>query len=155
MKGRAESSTACSWEGRSLTCKGWREGPLLAQSGRWPKCRRRLSANKQTHAPPCGPALRPGGRRPALFSPPSSFRKLGRGGVLRGAVFLKVLRDSPTFAAIRSECVPPRVPGRAWALSQRARARRMRQFGRDGRALRRFVALSGPYITHHNHTHTA
>src|SRR5258708_22587680 len=97
-------------------------------------------------APPCGLALRPGVGPPALFSPPSSFRKLGRGGVL------KVLRDRPTFAATRSDCVPPRVPGRAWVLSQRARARRMRQFGRDGRALRRFVALSGPYITRHNHT---
>jgi hypothetical protein len=75
-----------------------------------------------------------------------------KGRVLRGAVFLKVLRDRPTFAATRSDCVPPRVPGQAWVLSQRARARRMRQFGRDGRALRRFVPLSGPYITRHNHT---
>ena len=75
-----------------------------------------------------------------------------KGRVLRGAVFLKVLRDRPTFAATRSDCVPPRVPGRAWVLSQRARAGRMRQFGRDGRALRRFVPLSGPYITRHNHT---
>jgi hypothetical protein len=75
-----------------------------------------------------------------------------QGRVLRGAVFLKVLCDRPTFAATRSDCVPPRVPGRAWVLGQRARARRMCQFGRDGRTLRRFVALSGPYITRRNHT---
>jgi hypothetical protein len=67
-------------------------------------------------------------------------------------MFLKVLRDRPTFAATRSDCVPPRAPTRDCVLSQRARARRMRQFGRDGRALRRFVALGRPYITRHNHT---
>src|SRR5258707_2367430 len=101
-------------------------------------------------APPCGL-----GYVLAWGGPPFSRRHHHSGnleGAGYGAVFLKVLRDRPTFAATQSECVPPRVPGRAWVLSQRARARRMRQFGRDGRALRRFVALSGSYIARRNHT---
>src|ERR1700674_2974270 len=68
------------------------------------------------------------------------------------AVFQKVLYDRPTFGATRSDCVPPHVPGRAWVLRERARAWRMRRLGRDGHALRRFVALSIPHIACHNHT---
>jgi hypothetical protein len=64
------------------------------------------------------------------------------GPALRWAVFLKVPCDRPTFAAPRGYCIPPRGPGRACVRNQRTRARGMRRLGRDGRVLRRFVALS-------------
>ena len=64
------------------------------------------------------------------------------GRALRRAVFLKVPCDRPTFAATRGYCIPPRGPWRACVRNQRARARGMRRLGRDGRVIRRFVALS-------------
>jgi hypothetical protein len=64
------------------------------------------------------------------------------GRALRRAVFLKVPCDRPTFAATRGYCIPPRGPRRACVRNQRARARGMRRLGRDGRVIRRFVALS-------------
>src|SRR6187200_679033 len=67
------------------------------------------------------------------------------------AVFTKVLCDRPTFVATRGSSVPPRAPGWACVLNQRARARRMRRFGRHGRALRRFLARGRPHITRYNH----
>ena len=67
------------------------------------------------------------------------------------AVFPKVLCDRPTFAAKRDFYVPPRVAARDCVVGQRACARRMRQPGRDGCALRCFVAYRGTDIIGRNH----
>ena len=65
------------------------------------------------------------------------------------AMFPKVLRDRPRFAAKRD--FPPRVAARDCVFRQRACARRLREHCRDGCALRRFVTLGGAHVAGRHH----
>ena len=99
-----------------------------------------LRARWRRSAPPCGLALHSGAGRPPISRLHYNSGNLQGAGPSR-AMFPKVPCDRPTFAATRGYCVPPRASRRACVLRQRARARRMRRLGRNGRALRCFVAI--------------